>query len=227
MADPVQRSFFYRISSGIFRGLLRLFCRFEAHGLEQVPRTGGCILVANHVSFLDPPVLGCAIRHRTLHFMARASLFRFPVLGSWLREVGVIPLRPEGGDVGALRTGVRVLRAGGALGLFPEGTRSPDGRLHAAKGGVGFLVAHGKVPVVPAYISGSYRAWPRGRRLPRPAKITVTYGPPIPYERIREWKTGDDAYHRIADHVMEAIARLGGVRIAPGPPLRSSDADRA
>ncbi len=217
MADPLQPRLVYRISSGLFRCLLRIFFRFETHGVEQVPRTGGCIIVANHASYIDPPALGCAIRVRTLHYMARASLFRFPVFGAWLRRVGVIPLRPEGGDIAALRTGVRVLRAGGALGLFPEGTRSPDGRLHAAKGGVGFLVAHGKVPVVPAYISGTARAWPRGRRLPRPAKITVTYGPAIAYERIREWNIGDDAYQQIADRVMQAIAHLGGVPIAPDP----------
>ncbi len=223
MADPVRPGRTYRFWAACLYVGLRLFFRMRVRGAGNVPRTGGCILAANHASFLDPPMLGSPVRFRQVHFMARESLFRFPVLRTLLPRLGVIPLRPQSGDVAALRAGVRALRAGDALGLFPEGTRSPDGRLHPALGGIGFLVAHGRAPVVPVFIEGAFRAWPRHRRLPRPRAVAITYGPPIPPERIAACGTGPEGYARIARLVMEEIARIGGV----APPADPADGESA
>ncbi len=185
--------------------LFRIFFRLRVYGRENVPRMGGCVIAANHASFLDPPILGTAIRFRAVRFMARDSLFRFRPFGWFLRRVLVIPLSRERGDVGAMRQGVATLKAGGALGVFPEGTRTPDGELKPAKGGIGFLIAKAGAPVVPVYIDGSYRALPRHRKWIRPARITVHIGRPITPDEVL---THGKDYEGVAARIMEAIAAL-------------------
>lgn len=196
---------FYRVAVVVLEFLFRIVFRLRVIGRENVPPTGACVIAANHVSFLDPPLVGVAIRNRTVRFMARDSLFRFRPFSWFLRKVMVIPLARERGDVGALRQGIAVLKAGGVLGLFPEGTRSPTGELQPAKGGVGFLIAKAGAPVVPVYVDGSYRALPRRRKWIRPTRITVRIGPPIsPAEVLSH---GND-YEAVAARVMSAIAAL-------------------
>ncbi len=184
---------------------LKLFFRLRVTGREHVPRIGGCVIAANHASYLDPPIIGTAMRFRAVRFMARESLFRNRIFGGFLRKVLVIPLSRERGDVGALRQGIATLKAGGALGVFPEGTRTPDGELQPAKGGIGFLIAKAGAPVVPVYIDGSYRALPRHRRWIRPARITVRIGRPI---TAAEVLTHGKDYEAVAARVMAAIAGL-------------------
>ncbi len=187
-----------------------LLFRLRAFGREHVPDTGPLIVASNHASFLDPPAIGVGVWNRQVRFMARDSLFRVPVLGWILRRVGVIPLRRESGDVAALRTGLRVLKDGGVLGVFPEGTRSRDGRMQRARGGVGFLILKSGVPVVPAYIDGAYRALPKGRLLVRPTRITVRFGEPIQPEEFTGFGRGQEAYEQVGALVMERIAALRG-----------------
>lgn len=138
------------------------YFRFRSYGSENVPGTGGCILTPNHVSFLDPPMVGIGMRHRVVHFMARDNLFDVPVLGWWYRKIGTIAIDRTKGDLAALRTALNGLKRGEVVCLFPEGTRSLDGELQQPKGGVGFLIAKAGVPVVPVYVDGTYRAWPKG-----------------------------------------------------------------
>ena len=147
-----------------------------------MPATGPFLIVANHSSFLDPPLVG-GMTPRRLTFLAKAELFRVPVFGALIRRLGSQPVRRDGGDVAALRTAQRVLQDGGALLVFPEGTRGDEGVLRPAKPGAALLAMQTGVPVVPAYVRGSGRAWPRGRRLPRPAKVVVTFGPPLSFAR--------------------------------------------
>jgi 1-acyl-sn-glycerol-3-phosphate acyltransferase len=187
--------------------LLRLFCRFRARGVERVPCSGACILAANHASSLDPPVLGAAVTHRMVHYMARDSLFKPPILSWVLPNLGVVPLNRDRGDIAALRRALQILKEGGVLGLFPEGTRTTTGQMQEAKGGVGFLVAKAGAPVIPARIRGTYEAWPKGRRF-RPHRVSIAYGPPITPEEIAAFGTGADAYARIAAHIMERIAAI-------------------
>ena len=207
----------YGILKPIAVVLMRLLFRLEASGIDNIPAAGPLLIVANHSSVLDPPLVGGACP-RPLTFLAKAELFRIPGLGGLIRRLGAQPLRREGADPGALRTAQRVLAEGRALLVFPEGTRGPEGTLRDAKPGAALLAMHGGVPVVPAYVSGSGRAWPRGRRLPRPAKVRVTFGAPMRFAPA----AGADRkqqYEAATRRMMAAIADLkdrsvGGAGIA-------------
>lgn len=198
----------YRLARFVLWCLLRVCCRFEARGVEHIPNHGACILAANHVSFLDPPALGVGAANRHVHFMARDTLFRFPLVAWMPRRLGLVEIDRTRGDVGALRAGLHLLKRGGVLGLFPEGTRSPDGRLHKAKGGIGFLIAKAKAPVVPVYIDGTYRTLPKGASWVKPGKITIIFGPPLSPEEVLALGDGKDQYEKIGDRVMARIAAL-------------------
>jgi len=186
--------------------VLRLCFGLRSRGAEHVPAQGPVLLVANHASFLDPPLVGGA-SPRPLTFLAKAELFRVPMFGGLIRRLNARPLRRDGGDAAALRTALRVLKSGGALLVFPEGTRGEEGILGPAKPGAGMLAVLGGAPVVPVYISGSGRAWPRGRRFPRPADVTVTFGPPLPVAVGGHANRKDD-YEAASRQMMAAIAGL-------------------
>lgn len=198
----------YRLSGALLRAWLRVWFQFKAEGAEHVPAEGGCLIASNHCSYLDPPVVGCGVPHRFVRFMARDTLFRSRMFRWWGRHVGVVELDRTRGDIGALKQAIAVLKAGGVLSLFPEGTRSPDGRLQSAKGGVGFLIAKAEVPVVPAFVSGSFAAFPKGARRPARHPITVRYGPAIPPEVFARFGRSKESYERIAAFLMERIAAL-------------------
>jgi 1-acyl-sn-glycerol-3-phosphate acyltransferase len=197
--------------------LMRLLFRVEGRGTEHVPAEGPVLIVANHSSVLDPPLVG-GMCPRQLTFLAKAELFRIPGFGGLIRRLGARPLRREGADPSALRTARRVLAEGKALLVFPEGTRGEEGRLREAKPGAALLAVQSGATVVPVYVSGSGRAWPRGRRLPRPAKVVVTFGAPLRFQRA----TGADRkaqYETASRQMMAAIAELrdrtiGGVGVA-------------
>lgn len=157
--------------------LLALFA-FRARGQAGVPREGGVILAANHASFLDPIAVGCALP-RPVHYLARESLFDVPGLRALLPKLNVTPIRRGAGDVRALRTALELLRGGAAVLVFPEGTRSRDGRFGPLRAGAGLLAARSGAPVVPTVIAGSFQAWPRTRTFPRPAPVTVWFEPII------------------------------------------------
>jgi cytidylate kinase len=178
-----------------------------AHGLRNVPKTGGVIVASNHASYIDPPAIGSTCRMRTIHFMARDTLFAKPFLGLILRKSGVIPLDRERGDLKAMKTAIQLLQGGAAVALFPEGTRSPDGNLQPPKPGVGFLVAKGNAPVVPVYVHGSYDAWSKGGGLKR-KPITVLFGQLITREEILKLGSGREAYALIGELIMKRIAEL-------------------
>jgi 1-acyl-sn-glycerol-3-phosphate acyltransferase len=199
---------FYAFSRAAVAGLLRLLFRLEAKNPEHVPSTGPVLLVANHSSLLDPPLVGCATR-RQLSFLAKAELFGIPLFGTLIGWLNARPVRREGADPGALRTALRVLQADGALLIFPEGTRGDEGVLRPARAGAGLLAVTTGVPVVPVYIKGSGRAWPRGRRFFRPAKITVAFGPPLAFDGARRADVHRRALYKAASReMMAAIARL-------------------
>ena len=146
---------------------------------------------------------------RQLTFLAKAELFRVPGFGALIRRLGAQPLRREGADPSALRTAQRVLAEGKALLVFPEGTRGDEGDLREPKAGAALLAVQSGAAVVPAYVRGSGRAWPRGRRLPRPVKVVVTFGAPLRFLR----PTGADRkahYEAASRQMMAAIAALQG-----------------
>jgi 1-acyl-sn-glycerol-3-phosphate acyltransferase len=172
----------YEILKPLTLGVARLGFRLTARGTEHVPMVGAALFVSNHSSFLDSPLVGAA-SPRTLHFMAKAELFGIPLFGPLIRALNARPVRREGADAGALRAALRVLQEEHALLVFPEGTRGPEGMLREARPGAGMLAVLSEASVVPVYIEGSGRAWPKGRRLPRPARVTVTFGKPLHFAR--------------------------------------------
>ncbi len=154
----------------------------RATGKRRFPKRGGALLVSNHLSFWDVFILGLLLP-RPLNYVARSTLF-FPPLGALIRSVGGFPIeRDRIGSEGYKET-LRRLRAGGIVTLFPEGTRSKDGQLGPLKPGVATLASRAKVPIIPAGLAGTFEAWPRGQRWPRPHPIRVHYGPPIPPEAL-------------------------------------------
>ncbi len=189
--------------------LEKLLLRVAIHGREHVPPVGPFIVAANHASYLDPPLSGAGVRPPLIvRFVGRSSLFKHPALGWLLTRLFVIPIERDSGDIGALRSCLKALKEGAILGVFPEGTRTRDGHLQAPKGGIGFMLAKARVPVVPTYISGTRRALPRGAAWVRPVKVTVTYGPPITPGEIAAVGTDRDAYDQIGALVMSRIATL-------------------
>ncbi len=196
----------YAIVKPLVVVLMRLLFRLEGRGMAHVPATGPVLLVANHSSLLDPPLVG-GMTPRPVSFMAKAELFRVPLLGALISRLNARPVRREGADTGALRTSLRVLQDGGALLVFPEGTRGPEGTLRAPKPGVGMLAVLSGAQVVPVLVQGSGRAWPRGQRLPRPARVTVTFGPARVFAR-RDAEGRKTDYEAVSREMMAAIARL-------------------
>ena len=163
------------------------------------------LLVANTVSVLDPPLIGGMIRRR-LSFLAKAELFEVPVLGGLIRRLGAQPLRREGPDAGALRTALRVLKSGGALLVFPEGTRGEEGVLGPAKPGAGML-AVGETPRSSRVRERERPGLAPSRKFPRRASVTVTFGPPLPLAAGGRANRKDD-YEAVSRAMMAAIAGL-------------------
>ena len=138
--------------------------------------------MSNHVSVLDPPLVGGACP-RELYFLAKEELFAIPLFGRLIRALNARPVKRDGSDSRALKTALQLLGENHAILVFPEGTRGVEGRLGEGKPGAGMLAVMSGAPVVPAYVSGTARALPPGRALPRPAPVRVTFGPPLVFKR--------------------------------------------
>ena len=213
MIDPVKHEVMadmrvYQVSTRILKAFLFLWHRLRIVGAENVPDRGGVMLASNHASFLDPPAVGVGYRGRPVHFMARDSLWKSKLGSWWMDHVGCIPVARGTGDMKALKLTIKALKEGKVVSLFPEGTRTEDGELQEAKGGVGFIVEKSGCAVVPTYISGSYEAYPKGAKWIKPHKLTITYGAPITPEEFAALGTGREAYDKYAALIMERIAEL-------------------
>lgn len=207
--DKMINPTWYRLTCKVLGIGLKIFNQYKVYGIKNVPKTGGVIIASNHASYLDPPAVGASSRRmRMTHFMARDTLFRNPLMGAFLRRVGVIPLDRNKGDVTAMKTAIQLLRDGASVALFPEGTRSPDGNLQPPKPGIGFLVAKGNAPVVPVYVHGSYEAWSKHSGGLKRKPITVVFGQLITQEEIRSLGSGREAYALIGELIMKRIAEL-------------------
>src|SRR5579872_1895905 len=175
----------YRIGWTMFRAMYATYFRWRVFGAENVPLKGGVILASNHASFLDPPLVGSGLK-RDINFLARESLFRFPGIGALLRSWNAVPVDRDGGGAKGLKAILDRLLAGGAIILFPEGTRTEDGRLQPARSGIGLTVIKSDAVVIPVRTFGTFEAYNRHMRLPRPChRVIVKYGRPMHFEKLR------------------------------------------
>lgn len=184
-------------------------CCFDYRVINRgaIPPSGGLLLAMNHQSFLDPPLAGIAC-DREVHYLARKSLLETPVLGGLLLDLNVIPYDQEGADMSALKSVIRVVRAGEAAVVFPEGTRSRDGELLPARSGLGLIVAKTLAPVVPMRIFGAHEAFPRGSSRIRFSPVTLVVGDVLRFEARDFAGDSKEAYRRVSDQVMAQIAAL-------------------
>ena len=195
----------YRLAQFLSYSYLKCFHRFEVKGTKNVPEKGGFILACNHLSYIDPPAVGCRIR-RNLHYFARDSLFFWP-LGLLITKLNSIRLNRDQLDLGTLRKVLRVLKGGEPVLVFPEGTRSPDGTLQKSQKGLGLLVHKSGVPVLPARLHGSFEILGKGKLFPRIGKqLYLNIGSPILSEKLTF--DSSDRYQKISDLVMHAIEGL-------------------
>lgn len=167
----------YRLVQLICRTVVQATGGLRFSGRSNVPETGGALLVSNHLSHLDVFVLGIPL-HRPLNYVARSTLF-VPLLGTFIRSVGGFPIQRDGMGAQGLKETLRRLRNGGIVVLFPEGTRTRDGSLGELKSGISVLAQRAKVPIIPTAIAGTFEAWPRSRKFPRPHPVRIHYGPTI------------------------------------------------
>lgn len=203
----------YRIGYHFFRTLYATYFRWRVFHPERVPQTGPVILASNHASFIDPPLIGAGIR-RMVNYLARDTLFIVPVLGALLRSWHVVPVDREGGGAAGLKGIMDRLRAGGVILLFPEGTRTSDGRLGRAKSGLGLVVIKSSAPVVPVRVFGTFEAYGRHLHVPRPRRVMVKYGVPLDFQALREEARTcpkarlKEIYQEVSEQIMAAIARI-------------------
>ena len=197
--------FISRLTYGI---ILKLFFSLKVQDRENIPKKGPFILVGNHVSNADPVVMAVACRTMRLRFLAKRELFDRPFMGAWCRACGCIPIERYSGSSAPLKKSLNALKNGKALGVFPEGTRSRDGKLQKAQPGVGIIAAKSRVPIIPVYISGTDKALPIGGKFPRPHPIKVKVGKALDINGARSIANRRKSYESIGERIMEAIGRL-------------------
>ncbi|NQT00319.1 MAG: 1-acyl-sn-glycerol-3-phosphate acyltransferase [Candidatus Omnitrophica bacterium] len=187
--------------------LFKVYFRIQVSGRENIPATGGFILAANHASYLDPPLVAVA-SPRQLSFLAMEQLFKIPLFGPFIRALNAVPLNTKGVDTQTIRWAVQVLRQGKVITIFPEGSRTPDGKLLKPQAGVGFLAVKTKAPIVPVYIDGSFRAMPMHSKMIWPKKITIYIGPQIRTGDLNASLSHREVYAQIAEKTMQEIKNL-------------------
>ncbi|QHE62016.1 1-acyl-sn-glycerol-3-phosphate acyltransferase [Rossellomorea vietnamensis] len=186
----------YTFARGLVKSILSPLYRIEVKGLEHFPEDGGVLLCANHIDNLDPPVVGISAP-RPVSFMAKEELFNVPVLGKLLPDLRAFPVKRGMSDREALRKGLKILKQGDVLGLFPEGTRSKTGQIGKGLAGAGFFALRSEAYVVPCAIIGPYKPF---------RKLKVVFGPPIPIDSIREERlNAEKTTEIIMKHIEELI----------------------
>lgn len=200
--SPEEAAAIYRASRVLTRVLATLLFDFRSYRADRVPERGGVLILSNHQSYLDPPLLGVHL-HRPVAFLAKSELFDFAPFGTFIRQLNAFPLRQGKSDVGAMKESIRLLQNGWALTIFAEGGRTAHGRLAPVQKGAGLMVKRANVPVVPTVIDGAYKAWPRDASgFPRPHPVRVLYGEPtdlsnMKADDIRKW--ADDRLASLLD----------------------------
>ncbi|MCE5194081.1 MAG: 1-acyl-sn-glycerol-3-phosphate acyltransferase [Nitrospiraceae bacterium] len=184
----------------------KILFRLESIDWGKIPKTGGALIVANHASYLDPLLIGCAIKKRQATFMAKRELFNLPLVGGFVR-IFSFPVDKDSTKPSTIKDTVKHLKKGELVVLFPEGGRSANGDLLSPKRGAAVIASLAKAPIIPAYIDGTYRAFPVGSKFPKPVKVKVIFGDKINInEDVNE--SNKDSHEKIGIKIMEAIKNL-------------------
>jgi 1-acyl-sn-glycerol-3-phosphate acyltransferase len=166
-----KSTFLFLLGRQMFRIMFKLFFRYRIEGTENIPKAGGAIIAPNHMSFFDPPLAGAAMK-RPLYFMAKKELFDVPIFGWTIRQTNAFPVKRGVQDMSAMRHAFCLLEEGHLLLMFPEGTRSKDGKLGKARAGTGMVACNAQVPLVPVKIENT-------NMMSKFKKIKIKYGKPI------------------------------------------------
>ncbi|QEU96491.1 lysophospholipid acyltransferase family protein [Streptomyces kanamyceticus] len=208
---------FYLLLKYVILGpLLRLMFRPRIEGLEHIPESGAAIVAGNHLSFSDHFLMPAIIKRR-ITFLAKAEYFTGPgvkgrLTAAFFRSAGQIPVDRSGKEAGqaAIREGLGVLRKGELLGIYPEGTRSHDGRLYKGKVGVAAMALKAQVPVIPCAMIGTFEAQPPGQKVPNFQKVTIRFGEPLDFSRYSGMDNEKAVLRAVTDEIMYAILGLSG-----------------
>jgi 1-acyl-sn-glycerol-3-phosphate acyltransferase len=196
----------YRFLRGFFAVVFHTLWPLKVRGADNVPKEGAAVVVCNHLSLVDPFVVGYGA-HRIVNFMAKEELFGIPILGFLIRKVGAFPVDRARRDAAAMRTALTVLKEGQLLGMFPEGTRSTSGEMLELHTGAARLAMRTHVPIVPAAVHNTNNALPPKRWI-RPARIGVVFGSPFMLPEPTEGVTKDEALQQALTLMKERIEAL-------------------
>lgn len=196
---PTSLVLYHLFKWSVVAPMLRFYFCGQVYGMENVPQRGPLIVVANHASDFDPPLLSCCVR-RPVAYMAKEELFRVPVLKQAIALYGAYPVKRGSADRSAIRAAIHQLEQGWAVGIFLSGTRTPDGRIPEAKLGAAMIASKVQAPLLPVSLWGTEAILPKGSRFPRRVPITVRIGQPI------QPPTGDrSALEQVTRHCVEKI----------------------
>jgi 1-acyl-sn-glycerol-3-phosphate acyltransferase len=206
----------YSVLHAVVPPLAKVVWRPTVRGLENVPRTGAVIVASNHLSFADSLVIPI-VAPRKVHFLAKSDYFRGggvkgTLQKAWFEGMGMLPVDRDDSKaaIASLDTALQVLGRGGAFGIYPEGTRSRDGRLYRGRTGVAHLALTAGVPVVPAGLVGTEKLQPVGARFPKVVPVSITFGTPIQVAGRFEGVPLGKARRQVTDEIMAAIQALTG-----------------
>ncbi|MFB8776679.1 lysophospholipid acyltransferase family protein [Streptomyces broussonetiae] len=208
--------FYYVLKYVLLGPLLRLLFRPRIEGLEHIPASGAAIVAGNHLSFSDHFLMPAVLKRR-ITFLAKAEYFTGPgikgrLTAAFFHSVGQIPVDRSGKEAGqaAIREGLGVLAKDELLGIYPEGTRSHDGRLYKGKVGVAVMALRAQVPVVPCAMIGTFEAQPPGKVVPRLHPVVIRFGEPLDFSRYAGMENEKAVLRAITDEIMYAILKLSG-----------------
>ncbi|MEU3371379.1 lysophospholipid acyltransferase family protein [Streptomyces sp. NPDC006711] len=207
---------YYVLKYAVLGPLLRLLFRPRLEGLEHVPEEGAAIVAGNHLSFSDHFLMPVMLKRR-ITFLAKQEYFTGPgvkgrLTAAFFRAVGQIPVDRSGKEAGqaAIREGLGVLARDELLGIYPEGTRSPDGRLYKGKVGVAVMAVRGGVPVIPCAMVGTFEIQPPGQALPKIKRVSIRFGAPLDFSRYAGMEGEKAVLRAVTDEIMYKVMELSG-----------------
>jgi 1-acyl-sn-glycerol-3-phosphate acyltransferase len=182
--DPNKITWMWKLGWLLCRPILALLFQLKTYRRHYVPRRGGVLLVSNHQSYLDPVLVGVYLP-RPMSFLAKSELFRNRLFSWLIRSLNAFPVRQGAGDVGAVKEMIKRLREGHMLNIFPEGSRTENGEMGPMEPGAALVVRKAGVPIVPCVVDGSFKAWPKGQKFPKPHRVSVMFGPPLQIDGLK------------------------------------------